>query len=72
MAYVLGTAQSKFSVKPISERIDGSSFLSIHDVEMIKWSSEHFYSPIGQLFDMMIPSLLMSIQKHLLNQPQSC
>lgn len=58
VAYVLGTAQSKLSVKPISERIDGSSFLSIHDVEMIKWSSEHFYSPIGQLFDMMIPSFV--------------
>lgn len=58
VAYVVGLVDSKFAVKVIKERIDGSSFLSVHDVEMIKWSSEQFYSPMGQLFDLMIPSFV--------------
>lgn len=58
VAYIIGLAESKLAVKTISERIDGSSFLSIHDVQMIKWASEHFYSPMGQLFDLMIPAFV--------------
>ncbi|MFN3283242.1 MAG: hypothetical protein ACK40Q_03295, partial [Pseudothermotoga sp.] len=58
VAYVVGLADSEFAVKVIKERIDGSSFLSVHDVEMIKWSYEQFYSPMGQLFDLMIPSFV--------------
>lgn len=45
-------------IKEIKERIDGLSFVNPRDVELIKWVARHFYSPIGQLFDMMIPAFV--------------
>ncbi len=58
IGYIVGSVESKPGIKTITERIDGASFLSVHDVKMIKWASERFYSPIGQLFDLMIPTFV--------------
>ncbi len=56
--YIVARADHKTGVKTILERIDGYSFLSVHDVQMIKWACEHFYSPAGQLFDLMVPAFV--------------
>lgn len=58
VGYVVGLTEPHCGTKPVLERLDGLSFLPTGMIEMVRWASQHFYSPMGQLFDLVIPSFV--------------
>ncbi len=57
--YVIGKVEfSRKKAKTILERIDGFSFITPADLELAKWLSSQYFSPVGKLLDLFLPSYI--------------
>lgn len=58
LSIVNKTEVPKDKLKPISERLDTTSLVSPHILELCQWLSNYYHHPLGEVLDLAIPVLL--------------